>query len=92
MKPKKEYRVNARLSADVAEQLKVIVKTTGSTMSDVISDLISRYYGEVIPERTNAIKILKKHGLVGCMKADPNLSRDYKDVLTDILDKKYDPR
>ena len=80
MRDKKEiFQVSVQLKKDVTEQLNAMVRASGFTISEVISYLISKYYMDVFPKHDkNVLEILRKHGMVGCIKAGKNFSRDYK--------------
>ncbi|WP_347179064.1 DUF2281 domain-containing protein [Roseofilum casamattae] len=48
--------------------------------------------GKVPNHQLSTLDILKASELIGCISSEPNLSTDYKSVVRDKLDSKYDNR
>ena len=49
-------------------------------------------YNRPLNSQLSTLDILKESGLIGCISAEPNLSTNYKTVIKEKLDSKYDYR
>ncbi len=71
---------------------------TQQVIFDLVEVLKKRYSLEKKPEllsetkfnQVNTLKILKESGLIGCISAENDLSTNYKTVLREELNHKYD--
>jgi predicted transcriptional regulator len=78
----------------IEDDIKELPQEAQSLLVDFI-DLLKKCYGN--PEnqkpndsKSNTLEILQKSGLIGCISAENNLSKNYKTVLTEGLNQKYD--
>ena len=53
---------------------------------------MERYYAQVRATPENPVDILARNAFIGCGEAEPDLSRDYKRHLDDLLDAKHGHR
>lgn len=83
----KEKRLNARISSDVDQKLRELVRATGSTLSQVVMDAIELYYRQgAAPSGESPYDIAKRSGIIGCMQGGPaDLSVRYKEYLAESL-------
>ncbi|MGY6528414.1 MAG: DUF2281 domain-containing protein [Cyanobacterium sp.] len=68
-------------------------------VTDFIESLKQRYSvgekQEIVPpieNKASTLDILKESGLIGCISAESDLSTNYKSVILEGLDSKYDNR
>ncbi|ACB00958.1 conserved hypothetical protein (plasmid) [Picosynechococcus sp. PCC 7002] len=81
-----------KLMADIANKINLIQQQTQQDISEILKKAIELYYQTLqIPQKT-PLQILEESGLIGCFEDDPDLSSNYKQVLTESLAKKYDHR
>ncbi|MEH1959008.1 MAG: CopG family transcriptional regulator [Nostoc sp.] len=85
-------RINARLDEEYADKLAYIQQQTNQAVTDVIKSAIELYYQQLQQEQKNALSVLIQTGFIGCGQADPDLSVNYKSILRDGLEAKYDYR
>lgn len=82
-------RINARLDEEYASKLVYIQQQTNQGVSDVIKSALNLYYQQLKNEQKNHLELLTQTGFIGCGETDPNLSMNYKSILTDSLKAKY---
>ena len=80
-------RINARLDADVAQKFRHLLEMTQQSQTEVLKEAIVTYHRDITSGKDagrggQAAKILKHCGFVACSSGKPNLSRDYKKILT----------
>ena len=85
-------RINARLDESHARKLELLRRRTGHRVSDLIKEAIDLYYEEVQATPERPADALAKAGFIGCGEADPVLSENYKQLLTDSLAAKHGDR
>ena len=88
---RKTKKINARVTAEVDQKLREIVRATGSSMSEIIMQSIELYYRQGAAE-TDEIpyEIAKRVGLIGSLSGGPkDLSTRYKQYLSEGLLAKY---
>ncbi|MEH1908787.1 CopG family transcriptional regulator [Nostoc sp.] len=90
--PNDTMRINARLDEEYADKLAYIQQQTNQAVTDVIKSAIELYYQQLQQEQKNALSVLIQTGFIGCGQADPDLSVNYKSILRDGLEAKYDYR
>ena len=83
-------RINARLDEDSARKLEFLLRRTDATVTEVVKEAIDRYYQSIHAE-PEPFKVFAEAGFIGCMDGPPDLSTNYKDLLTEgLLDKHGD--
>lgn len=85
-------RINARLEPAQAHELEWLKRTTHASTTEVIKAAIRVYYRELKKTQAQPGALLREAGFVGCGEADPELSQNYKDALTQDLAAKHDHR
>lgn len=91
-KPSRITRVNARLPQDDAKKLAYLSKAERKSVSEIIRVAIQRYYDQKKSNEAAATGMLFRTGFVGCGEAEPDLSKNYKQYLTESLLRKHGPR
>jgi len=81
-------RINARLDDEHARKLEYLHDRTGACISDIVKDAIDLYYREMKQPASDALRVLRDAEFVGCGEAESDLSARYKEVYTEILERK----
>lgn len=89
---KSTTRINARLDRDVAKKLEDLMRAEGRSVTDIIRAAIAHYHEARYGASAEPAVALKRSGFIGCGEGEPNLSRDYKRVLSKSLARKHDYR
>lgn len=85
-------RIDAELDDEHLNKLVYIQQTTNQETIAVIQSAIDLYYQQLKSGQPTPFDLLQQTGFIGCGKADPNLSINYKSLLKDRLSSKYDHR
>jgi hypothetical protein len=80
-------RVNARLTEDDARKLGYLSKHEAKSVSEVIRAAIQRYYRDTRAGKASASGLIEE--FIGCGEAEPDLSTNYKQHLTEYLLRKH---
>lgn len=90
----KSKTLTARVNDQVMQELTYLQRKLGiNSVTEVLTEAVHNYYKSVKqaePQKSSA-EIFKEMGLIGCCKGEPVPSTNYKDVLTDYLEKKHRP-
>lgn len=78
-------RINARVDPELAQKLDEIRRATGKNTSMIIKEAIERYHATLPRDVATPGEALRRVGLIGAGEGDPDLSRDYKSILADLL-------
>lgn len=81
-------RINARLDGEWADKLAYLRAKTGARTTDIIKCSIDLYYRQVHQSQMTTKEALGNSGFIGCGSGDPELSRNYKELLRQDLDEK----
>jgi hypothetical protein len=84
-------QIITQLDDDAANKLTYIQQQTGQDTEAVLKAAINQYYQQLQPPQT-PLEALTQSGFIGCGSAEPDLSANYKTVLQEELQKKYDHR
>jgi hypothetical protein len=82
-------RIITHLDA-AANQLAYIQQHTGQDTEAILKAAIEKYDQQLQPQQKSALDIFQDLGLVGCIDADPDLSTNYKSVISQSLEQKYE--
>jgi DNA polymerase III delta prime subunit len=80
--------VMIRLTDEQARKLAYIQQQTNQNVTDLVLQAIDQQYEQLHELQKNPLDIFEELGLVGCIDGDPNLSANYKTVISDYLDEK----
>ncbi|MBE9009709.1 CopG family transcriptional regulator [Pseudanabaenaceae cyanobacterium LEGE 13415] len=75
-----------QLDEDAANKLTYIQQQTGQDTETILKTAIEQYYQQLQPPQKTALDIFQDFGLVGCIDADPNLSTNYKSVISESFE------
>ena len=84
--------INTELNEETAEKLSYIQTATQEEINQILDKAIDGYYQQIKSRKKTSLELLEESGLIGCFSAESNLSTNYKQVLTDTLETKYDNR
>ena len=77
------------LEDEQAQKLPYIQQRTSQDAAVLMRQAIDRQYEQLVAERQTPLEIFEDLGLVGCMEGEPDLSTNYKAVVSDYLDEKH---
>ena len=80
-------RINARLDHKLSQKLAELRKLTGKSTSEVLKTALELYHERAAQPRS-PLQILEQHGFCASGEGEPDLSRDYKQLLTRSLERK----
>lgn len=78
-------RINARIDRALAGKIRTLRARTGRSTTEIVKDSIEAYYTTVVGAEDPRDLL---SDFIGCAEGPPNLSRDYKKILTDSLSRK----
>ena len=84
--------INTELNEETAEKLSYIQTATQEEINQILDKAIDGYYQQIKSRKKTSLELLEESGLIGCLSAESNLSTNYKQVLADTLETKYDNR
>ena len=82
-------QIITHLDDDAASKLTYIQQQTGQDTEAILKTAIEQYYQQLQPPPKSALDIFQDLGLVGCIDADPDLSTNYKLLISESLKQKY---
>lgn len=98
--------VATSLTDEQATKLTYIQQQTNQNVAEIVSQAIELYYEKIKPTENlksasedqghsssgkNLLKVFQESGLVGCIKdGDPDLSTNYKSIISQELEEKYE--
>ena len=80
-------RLNARVDDEVLRKIELLKKAGSATTTEVIKAAIEHYFRDTDPSR-NVDVASRLQGLVGIAAGPKDLSSDYKQQLTSIVNEK----
>lgn len=80
-------RINARLDEALSQKLAELRRVTGKSTSEVLKSALELYHQRAARQRSPQ-QILAQHGFLASGDGEPELSRDYKRLLTEDLERK----
>ncbi len=84
--------VNTQISRDTENKINFIQSQTKQDLSEILKNAIELYYQTLQTPQKTPLQILEESGFIGCASIESDLSINYKKVLTEELNKKYDYR
>jgi uncharacterized protein (DUF342 family) len=82
--------INTQLNDKTANKLAYIQKQTHQEINEILAKAIDSYYQKIKDKKKTSLELLEESGLIGCISAESNLSTNYKSVITEELQSKYD--
>ena len=84
-------RINARLDDETASRLERLQEKTGKSASAILKEAL-RQYLDSVEGPARPYDALLASGFIGSGTGEPNLSTDYKRILTESLARKHGSR
>jgi predicted metal-dependent hydrolase len=86
-------QINTQIDPATTDKLTYIQQQTNQTLSDILRDAIDSYYQKLKHQhKKTPFELLEVSGFIGCCSVESDLSINYKQVLADELEAKYDHR
>ena len=85
----KTARISARITEDAARKLREIASLTGEDYSETVIKAIEDRYAKLVAEAQDPWTVFEKAGFLGAFPGEAELSTNYKQELTKILNKKH---
>jgi hypothetical protein len=81
-----------KLIEKIQDKIKDLPEDAQQDLWEYIQDLSHKYSLQTNPKEKSLYQKFEEQGLIGCFEDDENVSTDYKQTLTESLEKKYDYR
>ena len=86
-------QLNTKNDPATTDKLTYIQQQTNQILSDILRDAIDYYYQKLKHQhKKTPFEILEDSGFIGCCSVESDLSMNYKQVLAEELEAKYDHR
>jgi len=83
-------QINIKLNEEYASKLVYVQqKTDQQDIKAVIEAAIDAYYTQLEPPRKTALEIFRDSGFIGCIRADVDLSTNYKSAVTSAIQQRF---
>ncbi|MTF40680.1 CopG family transcriptional regulator [Cyanobacterium aponinum] len=82
--------INTKLTEKTADKLAYIQTQTQEEINQILELAIDNYYQKIKGKQKTSLELLEESGLIGCISAEPDLSTNYKSVIGEGLESKYD--
>lgn len=81
-----------RFSKQMEDELEFIQNELNTTKTEVLKIAIHHLYDQTVTskKKESLAEYLKKSGIIGAFKAEENLSTDYKSIIEEGWDSKYE--
>lgn len=73
-----------------ADKLVYIQTQTQEEINQILELAIDSYYQKIKGKQKTSLELLEESGLIGCISAESDLSTNYKSVIAEGLESKYD--
>ena len=84
-------QINTQIDSVTTDKLTYIQQQTNQALSEILRDAIDYYYQKLKhQQQKTSFDILEESGFIGCCSVESDLSINYKQVLADELEAKYD--
>jgi len=84
-------QINTQIDPATTDKLTYIQQQTNQNLSDILRDAIDSYYQKLKHQyKKTSFEILEESGFIGCCSVESDLSTNYKQVLANELEAKYD--
>lgn len=85
-------RISVRLDERSAHRLDQLVRSTESSISEVLKKAIDLYFAELRSSSRSAAGILQDTGFLAGFAAEPDLSDDYKGSVRKLIERRHGDR
>lgn len=83
-------KIKTKLTKQTADKLAYIQTKTQEEINQILELAIDSYYQKIKGKQKTSLELLEESGLIGCISAEPDLSTNYKSVIAEGLESKYD--
>lgn len=80
--------ISFRPKPEARRQLSAIEEALGVNSTEAILRAIAKLYEEVVRTKGTPYEAFEKAGLIGCAEGPPDLSSNYKQVLSELISRK----
>jgi hypothetical protein len=81
--------ITIQIDAEHAAQLAYIQQRSHLDPAAVINHSIEQEYAKLQAASSTPLQIFEEAGLIGCLEGTPNLSVNYKSIISDYIAEKY---
>jgi hypothetical protein len=81
--------ITIQLDSEHAAQLAYIQQRSHLDPAAVVNHSIEQEYAKLQATSPTPLQIFEEAGLIGCLEGSPDLSVNYKSVISDYLEEKY---
>jgi predicted metal-dependent hydrolase len=86
-------QINTQINSATTDKLTYIQQQTNQDLSEILQDAIDAYYQKLkYQQQKTSFELLEESGFIGCCSVENDLSVNYKQVLANELEAKYDNR
>ncbi|MCE5317008.1 MAG: hypothetical protein LLG04_06545 [Parachlamydia sp.] len=86
----KQQTISSRIKTETALEIQFLKKELGINQTSIIESAIHHLYQETKQKKKQSrYELFKKSGFIGAIKAEPDLSVNYKKKFADYLSEKY---
>ena len=82
-------QINIQLSDGAAAKLSYIRDVTNQDLAGILQSAIDVYYHQLQTPARKPLEIAQKFGFIGCIQAEPDLSKNYKSVVQSIIEQRH---
>jgi hypothetical protein len=83
-------QINIELNEEYESKLFYVQqKTDQKDLKTLLEAAIDTYYNQLEPPPKTALEIFTESGFIGCIQADPNLSTNYKSVVSSAIQERF---
>jgi hypothetical protein len=81
--------ITIQLDSQHAAQLAYIQKISNLDPATVVNQTIEQEYAKLQASSPTPLQIFEEAGLIGCLEGSPDLSTNYKSVISDYIAEKH---
>jgi hypothetical protein len=83
-------QINIELNQEYESKLAYVQqKTEQKDVKIVIEAAIDAYHSQLEPATKTALEIFQESGFIGCIQTDPNLSTNYKSIVSSAIQERF---
>jgi len=88
-------QIEIQLDEERARKLAYIQQQTQQNAAEMLRQAIDQSYERLVPQSPQSahktpLEIFQESGLIGSIEADPNVSANYKSILRETIQQKFD--
>jgi hypothetical protein len=83
-------QINIELNEEYESKLFYVQqKTDQKDLKTLLEAAIDTYYNQLEPPPKTALEIFQESGFIGCIQTDPNLSTNYKSIVSSAIQERF---